>query len=403
MGHSHHMTSPTPAPAADLPRSPQRPRRGAALAAVRRPRAAMAVAATLSVGALVALAACAAGVGNAAGDQTQQLVAFAGAKSAHDGAQAAWATERAAGGKEAGAWRTSYGASGEQSRAMTHGLSADVVHLSTTADMRRLVEADIIAPEWDAGPTKGILTRSVVVLVVRAGNPKGITGWSDLTAPGIGIVTPNPGSSGAARWNILAGYGAALDAASPGTAPSNDGSAPVSPEASAAGERFLTGLFANVVSLPGSGRDATTSFLGGTGDVLLSQENEAIFARQHGADLEYIVPPVTLLVENPGAVTTTATPASQDYIRFLRSVPGQDAFAQAGFRPVPSDGGTGQADSPGSTGVVVRGATDPSAPFPAPDRMLTMAGDFGGWKQATDDFFDDDGLVTRIQSSAGAR
>ena len=178
------------------------------------------------------------------------------------------------------------------------------------------------------------------MLVVREGNPKGITGWDDLVETTSSIVTPNPGSSGSARWNILAAYGSVIAAG--GT----------EQEATA----YLAKLFGNVVTLPGSGRDATTAFLGGIGDVLISYENEAILARQQGDDFDYIVPDTTLLIENPGAVTIDADPQAQAYLDFVLSPEGQAAFASVGFRPIDGTAVTG-----------VEGANDPTRSVPAAD------------------------------------
>jgi sulfate transport system substrate-binding protein len=239
------------------------------------------------------------------------------------------------------------------------------------------VTAGLVADDWNKGTNKGIVTRSVVVIVTRKGNPKKITGWADLIKPGIGIVSPNPGSSGAARWNILAAYGSVL---------ANGGT-----EADAA--TYLTAFFKNVVSLPGSGRDATTAFLAGTGDVLISYENEAILARQEGQDLDYFVPDTTLLIENPGAVTKTADPRATKWLDFVLSAPGQTEFVKKGFRPV--------LDS--VSGVKVDKANDPANPFPAPSKKLqTLSTDFGGWSAATTKFFDaTNGIVTKIQKDTG--
>ena len=147
-----------------------------------------------------------------------------------------------------------------------------------------------MAPGWDQGPNKGIVSTSIVVLGVREGNPKNIKGWDDLVKPGVEIVTPNPASSGAARWNALAAWGNVTE---------NGGS-----EADAI--EYTDKLFKNVVSLTNSGRDATTSFLGGTGDVLLAYENEAILAAQNGQGFDYVIPETTLKIENPGALLKEA-------------------------------------------------------------------------------------------------
>jgi sulfate/thiosulfate-binding protein len=305
-------------------------------------------------------------------DVTLSLVGYSVAKTANNAAEKAFqATANGKGVK----FTESYGASGDQARAVIGGLKADLVHLSLETDVTKLVTANLVAADWNTGPTKGILSSSVVVISVRKGNPKNIKTWADLVKPGVGIVTPNPGSSGSARWNILAAYGQIIA----GGGSDADASA------------YLTSFFKNVVALPGSGRDATTAFLAGTGDVLISYENEAILARQQDQPIDYIVPDTTLLIENPGAVTTTADPAAKDYLDYVISKAGQAEFAKVGFRPL-VDVGT----------VKVTGANNPDKPFPAPTKLLTITKDFGGWSAAAKKFFDaDSGLVTQIQKATG--
>ena len=212
-------------------------------------------------------------------------------------------------------------------------------------------------------------------MVVRTGNPKNINSWDDLTKPGIGIITPNPASSGSAKWNLLAAYGSVLA----------DGGS----EDDAA--QYMKDFFANVVALPDSGRDATTAFTGGNGDVLLSYENEAILAKQGGADFDYVVPDTTLKIENPCTVTEDAPSAASDFVDYLKSDDGQKLYAETGYRPLnPIDG------------LEVEGANDPSNPFPEPTTLQTIDKDFGGWDEANTKFFDEnDGILTKIQAEAG--
>ena len=272
-------------------------------------------------------------------------------------------------------FETSYGASGDQSRAVESGLRADVVHFSLEPDVQRLVDSEQVAKTWKDTPTKGVLTQSVVAMVVRKGNPKNIQSWDDLVKPGVEIITPNPASSGSAKWNILAAYGSVL---------ATGGS-----EADATA--YLTKFFDNVAALPGSGRDATTAFQSGNGDVLLSYENEAILARQSGADFDYVVPDENLLIENPGAVTTDAGASAKNFLEYLTGKQAQTDYAEEGFRPL-VDG----------IDVEVKGANDPGDPFPAPSRLLTIDQDFGGWSKANTKFFDEnDGIVTKIQMETG--
>jgi sulfate/thiosulfate-binding protein len=319
---------------------------------------------------VLALAGC--GGSPSSGETVLSLVAFSAPKAADNAAEQAWTQTPEGDGVH---WRESFGASGDQSRAVLGGLKADYVHFSLEGDVTRLVKAGLVAPSWNAGPTKGIVSNSVVVLVVRKGNPKGIKGWADLVRPGVKIITPNPGSSGSAKWNILAAYGQSV---------SGGGTEEQAKE-------YLTKFFRNVAALPGSARDATTAFTSGTGDVLLSYENEAILARQQGADFDYIVPDTTLKIENPGAVLKNANPKAAKWLDFVLSKPGQTEFAKKGFRPV-IDG----------VKVEVPGANNPADPFPNPKRLLTIDKDFGGWEKADDKFFDSEtGLVTKIQQGTG--
>jgi len=274
-------------------------------------------------------------------------------------------------------FKTSYGASGDQSRAVESGLDADYVHFSVPSDVTRLVDAGLVAEDWNTGDTKGIVSTSVVVFGVRKGNPLGIEDWDDLTKDGVEIVTPNPASSGAARWNALAAWGQVIE---------NGGT---DEEA----EAYVADLYDNAVALPSSGRDATTAFTGGTGNVFLTYENEAILARQNGQEIDYVIPPTTLLIENPGAILEDADPKAQDWLDFVLSKEGQTQFALKGFRPLES--AQVEVDE-------VEGAEDPSDPFPAPEQLLTVEETFGGWSEVSDEFFDEDtGIVTDIIAKTG--
>lgn len=306
-------------------------------------------------------------------DETINIVGFAVPEAANKAIAEAWGETEAGKGV---AFKTSYGASGDQSRAVVSGLEADYVHFSVASDVTRLVDEGLVAEDWDAGPNKGVVSSSVVVFAVRPGNPKNIETWDDLVQPGVEIVTPNPASSGAARWNALAAWGHIS---------SNGGT-------DAEAEAFVTKLFANVVSLPSSGHDATTSFLGGTGDVLLAYENETILARQNGEELDWVYPETSILIENPGAVLIDATPKATEWLEFVLSADGQAEFAKKGFRPIIDGVDFGE----------VEGALDPANPFPEITNLLTVADDFGSWKELSDKFFDeDDGIVTKIIAASG--
>ena len=260
----------------------------------------------------------------------------------------------------------SYGASGEQSRAVEAGLDADVVAFSLEPDMTRLVEAGLVDGSWNAGQHKGMVTDSVVVFMVREGNPKGIKTWDDLTKPGVEVLTPNPFTSGGARWNVMAGYGAQLEQGK-----SED-------EA----REYLRSLFRNVAVQDKSARESLTTFASGKGDVLLGYENEAIFAKRQGQSIDYVVPDQTILIENPVAVTTDASDAAKGFVDFLWTDEAQKVFGDEGYRPV--------VESVAKT-----------FDFPTPPSLFTIA-DVGGWKKVQSDFFDrETGFMAEVQRDLG--
>lgn len=299
------------------------------------------------------------------------IVAYSVPKPAYDDLQAAFIeTDN---GKST-SFSASYGASGSQSKSVASGQEADYVAFSLAPDLTRLVP-DLVAEDWNSGPSKGIVSNSVVVFVVRNGNPKDIQGWGDIIEPGVKIVTPDPASSGSAKWNILAAYTQVI---------ANGGSP-------AQAARYLTKFYEHTVSRPASGAAATKTFDAGTGDVLLSYENEAIAARQKGADIDYIVPDATFLIENPAAVTKDASPRAKKFLEFAHSVAGQRIFAANGFRPTVGGVDVG----------TVAGANDPAHPFPKIAELTTVA-DLGGWAKVDRKFFGTpDGIVTKIANEAG--
>lgn len=259
---------------------------------------------------------------------------------------------------------TSYGASGDQSRAVMDGKPADIVNFSVEPDITRLVGAGKVTPEWNADVTKGIPFGSVVSLVVRKGNPKNITDWDDLLEPGIEVVTPSPLSSGSAKWNLLAPY----------AVKSRGG------KDQQAGLDFVSQLVTgHIKTRPGSSREATDVFLQGTGDVLISYENEAIHIQRQNAEkgaenVDYVNPPQTFKIENPVAVVTTSTHFAEATAlkNFLFTPEGQRIWAQAGFRPV-------------DPAVAAEFAKQ----FPAAEKLWTIA-DLGGWSAVDAALFDKD-------------
>jgi sulfate/thiosulfate-binding protein len=263
---------------------------------------------------------------------------------------------------------TSFGGSGDQSRAVESGLPADIVAFSLEPDMTRVVKAGIVAEDWNSDEHAGMVTDSVVVIATREGNPKNLTDWDDLTQPGVEVITPNPFTSGGARWNVLAAYGAASDVGANHEA----------------GVAYLNDLFKNVPVQDDSARKSLQTFSGGKGDAILAYENEAIFANQKGQKLEYTVPDETILIENPVAVTESSKhpEEAQAFLDYLRSEEAQRIFLENGYRPVNED-------------VAAEGD------FPTPNGLFTIA-DLGGWTDVTDQFFNTDGsIMLDVERSIG--
>lgn len=266
---------------------------------------------------------------------------------------------------------TSFGASGDQRRAVEAGQPADLVDFSLEPDMLSLVENGLVAEDWNAGPTKGIITTSVVSLAVRPGNPEGIESFDDLLTEDVEIITPNPATSGGAKWNIMAVYGSQIEAGK--------------------SEQEALDAVATVIEktsvLDDSARDSLQTFASGKGDVLIGYENEAIQAQDEGIELDYVLPPSTIKIENPAAVTTEAAnpEAAQALLDFILTDEGQQIFADYGYRPV--------------TESVLQQNTDK---FPEVPGLFTIA-DFGGWAKVDEEFFNDEtGKVTDILRQQGA-
>ena len=266
-------------------------------------------------------------------------------------------------------FKTSFGASGDQARAVEAGQKADVVSFSTEPDMTKLVDAGIVDSTWKDGPNAGLVTTSVVSFVVRDGNPKNIKTWEDLLKPGIEVLTPNPFSSGAAKWNLLAGYGHASDGGK-------------NPDA---GLDYLRELITEHVKVQDkSGREALQNFLGGNGDVLLSYEYEAITANKNGEKLEYVIPDDTIKINIDIATTKDAPAEAKSFLDYVLSEPGQEKFAEWGYRPVNEKVLAANKDQ-----------------FPDPPGLFTIE-DLGGWEKVNADMFDiEGGSIAKIEEDAG--
>src|SRR5918992_2743423 len=198
----------------------------------------------------------------------------------------------------------SYGASGDQARAVESGLPADIVALSLAPDVDKLVEPGIVEADWADNDTDGFVTNSVVVFAVRKGNPKNIRTWDDLIEEGVEVITPNPFTSGGAKWNLMAAYGAQLE----------QGKSPTQ------ALDFLRRVLANTPVQDKSARESLQTFAGGKGDVLLAYENEAITAQRAGIELDYVIPDETILIQNPAAVVTESESPEQAkaFVAWLR-------------------------------------------------------------------------------------
>jgi sulfate transport system substrate-binding protein len=266
----------------------------------------------------------------------------------------------------------SYGASGDQTRAIIAGLKADVVELSLAPDMDQLVKAGIVSSNWKQQSYKGIVTDSVVVFVVRPGNPKHIKSWNDLLRSGVQVVTPNPFTSGGARWNVMAAYGSWRKQG----------------KTDKQAQQNLLKLFRHVVVQDKSARDSVNTFLSGKGDVLLSYENEALGGQKKGQNLPFVIPKTTILIENPIAVTKTSGNAAKanQFLRFLRTPAAQQVFADWGYRPVVPK---------------VLAANRKKFPVRSGQFTIDQLG-LGGWDKVQTRFFDPKtGIMARIERQVG--
>jgi sulfate/thiosulfate-binding protein len=314
------------------------------------------------IGLAAVLAACG-DSGSGGGSSKLSLVAYSTPKEAYEAIIPAFEKTPAG---AATSFTPSYGNSGDQARAVIAGLPTDVVALSLEPDITKLVKEHLVAPDWKSTPTKGIVTRSVVALAVRRGNPKHITGWADLVKPGIEVLTPNPFTSGGARWNVMAAYGAQIEQG----------------RTEAQATDYLQQLFKHVVVQDKSAREALQSFTSGKGDVLISYENEAITAQQKGEKLDYVIPDETILIENPIAATAKAGPKAQAFVDYATSPPAQKIFAAKGYRSV------------------IPSLVDKKT-YPDPPKEFDIT-KFGGWDAVMTKFFDPkDSVMQKIEASLG--
>src|SRR3954454_19140600 len=266
----------------------------------------------------------------------------------------------------------SYGASTDQARAVANGLDADLVFLSTGDDVNLLVDAGLVDSKWNRQSYDGIGADTVVVFAVRNGNPKHIKGWNDLVRPGVQVLTPNPFSSGSAKWNVLAAYGAQRRLG----------------KSDKQATAYVQQLFKHVVSQDTSGRNATNTFLSGKGDVLITYESEALNARLNGQDIQYVIPRQSMLIELPIAVLKNSPnkDLANKFIQFVKAPTAQALFAQFGFRPVNAKVAKKYAEKfPSRPGI-----------FKVDDKII------GGWRHADDLWFDPNkGRMVQIERAIG--
>jgi sulfate/thiosulfate-binding protein len=269
--------------------------------------------------------------------------------------------------------KQSHGGSGKQARAVIDGLDADVVTLALAYDIDEIAQHDLIAKDWQKRlPHNSTPYSSTIVFLVRKGNPKGIKDWSDLIKPGVAVITPNPKTSGGARWNYLAAWGYALKQSGGNEAKAKE---------------FVTKLYKNVPVLDSGSRGATTTFVErGIGDVLLAWENEALLAtKELGPDkVEIVAPSLSILAEPPVALVDKVVDrhgtrkVAEAYLQYLYSDEGQEIAAKNFYRP--------------RTEKVAKKYV---AQFPKV-KLFTIDEVAGGWTKAQQTHFADGGLYDHI-------
>jgi sulfate transport system substrate-binding protein len=268
----------------------------------------------------------------------------------------------------------SYGPSGSQAKAIAAGQPADIAFLSTGLDIDTIVNAGVVSKSWTKTPQGGIAADSVVAFVVRPGNPKHIHSWKDLLKPDVQVVTPNPFSSGSAKWNVLAAYGQARKAGM------SDQKA----------VQFVTKLFKHVVAQDPSGSTAANTFFNGKGDVLITYESEAYAAFAAGKQGKLVVPKPTMLIQLPMVATKGAPAAAKAFIRFVHAPVQQKIFARNGYRPVVRS----VLKSPDL--ATWRKKYDTGSTFNIKDKL------FGGWLRVNRVWFDPlRGKMVKIEQAVG--
>jgi sulfate transport system substrate-binding protein len=339
----------------------------------------MAGRALILIGCLTGLGLVALGVAWAPseGEESDRLVigAYSVIREAlHDGALPAFAAHWKARTGRAVRYEESYNGSGAQTRAVLSGFDADVVLLSLESDVDKLVKAGLVSSSWNKGKAKGIVTHSLVVIGHRPGNPKSLHDWDDLARQGVGVIIPDPKTSGGARWNSAAIYGAGLARGGPNAAAD-----------------LLTHVIDNVVTMDASGRQSMATFERGTGDAIVTYEHELVIKRLlTGDDVPYIIPAPTLVIEGPGAVVDASVTRhgnrvlAEAFLAYLRSPDGQRVLARYGFRSVHEN------------------TASPDLRLPSPGPLFTI-GELGGWSRVNRTLFGAGGVWDSIFTRHKAR
>lgn len=302
------------------------------------------------------------------------LVSFAVTKAAHEAIIPKFVEQWKKEHGQTVTFKQSYGGSGSQTRAVIDGLEADVVHLAHAGDTGKIVKAGLIEPGWEKEhPDDAIVSKSVVAIITREGNPKRIKDWADLTQDGISVITADPKTSGVARWNFLAFWNAAMQ---------NGGS-------DAQAKEFVTKIYKNVPILAKDAREATDIFLKqGQGDALINYENEVLLAKDKGSSASYVIPDVNVSIDNPIAVVDKnvdkhgTREVAEAFVQFLYTPEAQTEFAKTGFRPVDA---------------TVAKEQEFAEKFPSVKTLGTVK-DYGSWSEFQK-FFDDGGVFDEIQAS----
>lgn len=227
-------------------------------------------------------------------------------------------------------FKESYQGSGSQALNIINGFEADIAALSLEGDIDKIVKAGLITHEWKSAPYNGIITKSIAAFGVRAGNPKGIKDWTDLTNTGVQVLFPNPKTSGGARWDVNAIYGAGLKISEEKTSKQDPAQA----------KELLSKIYKNVKSLDKSGEESMATFDKGVGDVIITYENELLDRIHSGKKYEEIVPKYTTSIENPAAIVDKyvdkhgTRKVAEAFLNFLLTPAAQKIFTESGFRSV---------------------------------------------------------------------